>query len=305
MVAAFESGSHEWRKGEFPTSASVLLRREWVKLYEVFADGYHTPLSSEQIADLFHAGRLRRNHRCKPVGNERWRTIDELFPLLKYDSTCSLPPSDRSKQRNETALIWTAVSVAVTVTVLALFLWPKTPLASRNSKSAELSNPQNEENARVEPAAVRNDRDTSSSSIDSGHDDSDMKRAQLERERMVREQSQRADAERAERVRAEAARQEELKQKAAGRDVIVPLDQIAVISDVGGASVTVKVHDNDVTSFDVWVNGQKRSEVPKNKGISHSRTDETLIYSNRGGSLYYVWEISGRLNSCLLRVRND
>ena len=132
-----------------------------------------------------------------------------------------------------------------------------------------------------------------------------MKRAQLERERMVREQAQRADAERAEQVRAEAARQEELKQKAAGRDVIVPLDQDVVIYDIGGATVTVRVHDNDVTSFDVWVNGRHQSEVPKNKGISHSRTDETLIYSNGVGSLFYVWEISGRLNNCLLRVRDD
>ena len=276
-----------------------------MKLYEVFADSYHTPLTSEQIADLFHGGRLRRNHRCRALGNEKWRTIDELFPLLKHDSTCWLPPSNGKKQRNETVLIWTAVSVVAALTVLALFLWPQTPLATRNGKSPGLSNPQNQENATAEPAVVRNHDESFRNSIDSSHDDSNTSRAQLERQRMEREQSQRADADRAEQMRAETARQDDLQRKAAGQNVIVPLDQDFIVSNVGGLPVTVKVHDNDVTSFDVWVNGQHRSEVPKNKGISHSGTDETLIYTNGNGSLYYVWEISGRLNHCLLRVRND
>lgn len=36
---------------------------------------------------------------------------------------------------------------------------------------------------------------------------------------------------------------------------------------------------------------------------AHTRTDETLIYSTGATALYYVWEISGTLNHCLLRVR--
>lgn len=46
-------------------------------------------------------------------------------------------------------------------------------------------------------------------------------------------------------------------------------------------------------------------EVRKQKGISHSRTDETFVYGNERASLYYVWEISGQLNHCLLRVREN
>jgi hypothetical protein len=74
--------------------------------------------------------------------------------------------------------------------------------------------------------------------------------------------------------------------------------------NVGGTGVSVKIHDNDVTSFDVWINGQWRREVPKQKGITQSRTDETLIYDSGRARLYYVWEISGRINHCLLRVRD-
>jgi hypothetical protein len=75
--------------------------------------------------------------------------------------------------------------------------------------------------------------------------------------------------------------------------------------NVGGSSVTVKIHDNDVTTFDAWIDGRRMCEVEKQKGISHSPTDETLLYQSGSASLYYVWEISGELNHCLLRVREE
>jgi hypothetical protein len=55
-------------------------------LFDILQDGYHTPLTAAQIADLFHAGRLDRHTPCKPVAKKEWRTLDELFPLLKYDN---------------------------------------------------------------------------------------------------------------------------------------------------------------------------------------------------------------------------
>ena len=57
-----------------------------MKFYELQVEGYHTPLSPDQIADLYRAGRLRNNDPCRDMGSPRWRTIDELFPLLKHDS---------------------------------------------------------------------------------------------------------------------------------------------------------------------------------------------------------------------------
>lgn len=93
-------------------------------------------------------------------------------------------------------------------------------------------------------------------------------------------------------------------EKARGQDAIIPLDQPCVVN-VGGSPVTVKIHDNDVTSFDVWINGSYRREVRKQKGITQSRTDETIIYDSGRARLYYVWELSGKLNHCRLRVRED
>jgi hypothetical protein len=82
------------------------------------------------------------------------------------------------------------------------------------------------------------------------------------------------------------------------------LDHWALVN-VGGVAVSVKIHDNDTTSFDVWIGGEWRREVPKQKGITGSRTDETLIYSNGAAALYYVWEISGQIDHCLLRIRDS
>jgi hypothetical protein len=108
---------------------------------------------------------------------------------------------------------------------------------------------------------------------------------------------------RAEQDRAARARARHEQEKAAGTNVHVPLDEWRVIN-VGGESVTVKLHDNDVASFDVWLQGQRRHQVQKQKGITGTGSDETLIYANTRAALYYVWEISGELNHCLLRIRD-
>jgi hypothetical protein len=131
----------------------------------------------------------------------------------------------------------------------------------------------------------------------------DAQQSRLAQERTSAEQRQLQIQREQDRTNAERAEKE--RQKAAGIDVIAPLEQWFVLQNVGGSDVNLRIHDNDVTSFDIWVNGSLRREVPKQKGISGSRTDETLIYSNGRSKLYYVWEISGTLNHCLLRVRED
>ena len=68
--------------------------------YDLHVEGYHTPLTAEHIAELFRGGRLRRSDKCREVGAREWRTIDELFPLLKYDSsgsTSGAPPTSRGR----------------------------------------------------------------------------------------------------------------------------------------------------------------------------------------------------------------
>jgi SHS2 domain-containing protein len=95
-----------------------------------------------------------------------------------------------------------------------------------------------------------------------------------------------------------------LERKATGQDLIIPLDRQTLVR-VSGINLNVMIHDNDVTSFDVWIDGSRRRGVRKQKGITQSGTDETLIYAIGRASLYYVWEISGTLNHCRLRIRED
>jgi hypothetical protein len=74
-----------------------------VKLYDLLVDGYHTPRSDDDIMDLYRAGRLRRNDPCRVTGTKPWKTVDELFPLLKYDS--SSLSSSRSPRRTSSPVL--------------------------------------------------------------------------------------------------------------------------------------------------------------------------------------------------------
>lgn len=287
-----------------------------VNFYDVLADGYHTPLSKTQIAELFYAGRLGRNQPCKQVEMKEWRTIDELFPLLKYHS--SAPPMDEGAEvSTQSPGGWILMLMLGTGGIAALALLGYfftngaggdlkgvgTPAENRarrlESPSTSYPPPQSAVSVNDAPSGLTrttNSNDTSRRYFDS-------QQARVAQDRVHAEQRQREQTLAAQNRANEERRK--LEQKAAGRDIQVPLDEFTVIPNVGGLSLTVKIHDNDVTSFDVWINGGWRRQVPKRKGGTRTRTDETLIYQNGNASLHYVWEISGRLNHCLLRVRED
>jgi hypothetical protein len=282
-----------------------------VNFYEVMANGYHSPLTKTQIAELFHAGRLGRHHRCKQVANKEWRTIDELFPLLKYQSS-GPAVYESTEPRGPSPRIWSVVLLFLAAACAAAIVWfyfahdagapsqranvtvhnwPRTITSA--APPAPTVFPQEPTNYAV--ATLPATTDASSQVITS-------QQAQLAREQKEAEQRQREQS-RAERARltAESAERE---RKAAGQDIIIALDRESIVN-VGGITVTVRIHDNDVTSFDVWINGRRRHEVPKEKGITGTRTDETMIHANGRARLYYVWEPSGKVNHCRLRVRED
>jgi hypothetical protein len=273
-----------------------------VDLYEVFLEGYHTPLTGEQIAALFHAGRVRRHHRCKQVNKTKWRTIDELFPLLKYDSVSPLAPRG-AESRFVTSALAVALAVFVaTVAALTIYFGRLGMFAERDyiPISSQEKTDQRQDSTPWTTAFANPGRDVDR--VESSRDRNARRElSRADQQRLAREQMQPDQAARAEQLRTSNERGEQ----ATGRSFVVPLDIDYKLPDVGGLPVVVRIHDNDVTSFDVWINGARRRRVPKQKGITGSRTDETLIYTNGTASLYYVWEISGQLNSCLLRLRND
>jgi hypothetical protein len=52
-----------------------------VVLYDILLDGFHTPLTREEISELYDAGRLKPHDPCKHAAKNEWRTVDEHFPL--------------------------------------------------------------------------------------------------------------------------------------------------------------------------------------------------------------------------------
>jgi hypothetical protein len=297
-----------------------------VQLFEILQDGFHTPLSESQIAELFKAGRLNRHTRCKPEKQGRWRTIDELFPLLKYNAPWGLvsEPAESASDSRFRGLAVIAVSVVGTAAVaLILYLCIQNGSSAKGQVTAIDSIPAPQSQSApprsqffstqrirntVSPTTTASLPNAASNQIvvSAGQPEQDAPARSTEAARLAEQRHRDQLAQQQRQQQEEAARQQRLleqQQKAAGRDEHVPLDEWQIV-DVGGEAVRVKIHDNDVTSFDVWINGQWRHEVPKVHGITHSRTDEVPIYSNRRATLYYVWEISGHLNHCLLRVRD-
>jgi hypothetical protein len=297
-----------------------------MQLFDILQDGYHTPLTATQISELFQAGRLHRHTRCKPAKQGQWRTIDELFPLLKYHAPWQLaaesPDPNNEFRFRRAVVVGVGLATAAAAALLVYFyVQGQSPTgrrvtsidyipssASQTSASQPLLSTQPIQNTAF-PSATGLFSNAHTNEVlvraENPYPQSYIRSAELAR---ITEQNRREQAHVAQlrRQQEEAVRQQRFldEQKALGRDEHVPLDQWQVV-DVGGEPVRLKVHDNDVTSFDVWINGQWRRQVPKAHGITHSRTDEVPIYRNGRATLYYVWEISGRINDCLLRVRED
>jgi hypothetical protein len=288
-----------------------------VNFYEVLADGYHSPLTKTQIAELFQAGRLHRNHPCKPVSQKNWRTIDELFPLLKHQSVGPTsfysPEADARSSTTHIVIIGFLIAAfvaglwcyfrpkeadSIALPAVTVRNWPKTISSAPTSVTQQTANIPSTAPLTVyaPPVSVEGVHETNYALPTTG----DLQQARLAEQRRQAEQRQ---VEQIERNRL-AAERASLERKAAGHDLIIPLDEDRIVS-FGAMSVRVKIHDNDVTTFDVWINGEWHRAVPKQKGISHSGTDETLIYNGGTARLYYVWEPSGKLNHCLLRVREN
>jgi len=288
-------------------------------LYEVLAPGYHSALTKTQIAELFRAGHLERNHPCKPLSQKQWRTVDELFPLLKYQSaTISWDEPWEPVRRPAIDRTVILACIAVALAIVALWFYAHDSSSAYRAPVSETRRPRTTSTPETGVPTVAPQRlpqaqrpqqqqwqtdDVAANSIVirpelpfvANARTVDPAAQQREAQERQRQQSELA------RVQQERAKQEE---KARGQDVIIPLDREMIIS-ISGMPLHVKIHDNDVTSFDVWINGSRRREVPKQKGITQSRTDETLIYNGGRALLYYVWEPSGKLDHCLLRVRED
>lgn len=292
-------------------------------LYDLSGNRFPSPLSAAQIGEQFHAGRLHRDSPCRVSGQKEWRTVDELFPLLKYDSSPSLASSVEKIPRRSLShgeiLFGGALlgGVLIAAYLSSHYFWTPPPAVVRHSPLIHAASPQ----YAMQPAKVHPDFPPAGQSqpmaavpvIRSYATPPPLAtpapaivpaNSRAEDDRLRREKLQQEQAALAERMRDERRAEEVARVHARGINHVIPLDEYSNVP-VGGIMVQVMIHDNDTTSFDVWLNGSRRHEVKKEKGITASGTDETLIYSGGNARLYYVWEISGKLNHCLLRVREN
>ncbi|HEY2799508.1 MAG TPA: hypothetical protein VGI85_02865 [Chthoniobacterales bacterium] len=61
-----------------------------MKRFELDLNGSYSSLDAEEIAALIRAGAVRQGDPCRALGEERWQTVRDLFPLLNFGSAPNL-----------------------------------------------------------------------------------------------------------------------------------------------------------------------------------------------------------------------
>lgn len=185
-----------------------------MQFYDVVAGGHRTALTRAQIAGLFQAGQLARNDLCKEAEKAEWRTIDDLFPLLKEGiSARSLyQPAELHSPRRRVLAVTAAISIFVISAVLlaGYFVWRSGGQGSRNA---------------IYPAAATNPRPPVTYTIENPYFPSRQERAAQERLKAAQKAREQIEAARLAEERAAAEKKERELQKAAGRTERIQLDQ--------------------------------------------------------------------------------
>ena len=108
-------------------------------LYDVKVRGLHSPLNAREIAQLVRTGRFDPRSPCKPTGEARWRTVDELFPLLRYQGEAfALILQNQKPARSARRFLSHVVLTAVILGSLALFWWARPPSSDQAQPTAPL-----------------------------------------------------------------------------------------------------------------------------------------------------------------------
>ena len=277
-----------------------------MQLYDLLVDGYHTPLTAAQIAERFHAGRLLRNDPCKEVGKTAWRTLDELFPLLKYDSSIDLTAPNIGGARphrsttNSTEITRRAVLIGVLVAlfVLSTFLvgpsyfslggQPGTASVRTRAVAHSPMNPHSQSATSTPDSSV-------------AHPPEVTRLLQEDQARHLQETKLAEQQIIEERLRAQ--QQQTQSRHAAEHEFSVPLGTYTSVS-LGGYQYRIAIHDDGPDEIRVIVNGRPAVRLQKRNGFE-GRDIETPILANGTAHLYYVNTISDHVGHCTLHLRDE
>ena len=182
-----------------------------MQFYDVLAGDHPTALTGTQIARLFHAGKLARNAPCKEAERAEWRTIEELFPLLKRGTPprSLYQPTELHSPRSRVLALTAAISIFVISASLltGYFVLRGEPSESRKGITA---------------AATVNPRPPVTYTIENPYFPSQEERAAQERLKAARKAREQVEAARLAQDRAAAEKRQRELQKAAGKTERIP-----------------------------------------------------------------------------------
>ena len=118
-------------------------------LYDVRGRGFHSPLNAREISRLYRFGQLDGRHPCKPKGEAKWHSVDELFPLLRYEAAA--PPlrfdEPQALQHHRKAILSVCVILVALAGMAGFHLWK--PDGLRASGQSDGPNPAAREAERI------------------------------------------------------------------------------------------------------------------------------------------------------------
>jgi hypothetical protein len=121
-------------------------------LYDVKARGFHCPLNYREISRLYRTGQFSGRQACRPKGEARWQTIDELFPVLKYEAAA--PPlrfEDQPQPGRRVMFISTCALLLAFLGAAMFQVWIQSAPTTVDQRSGEYKRSQMAEPAVVPP----------------------------------------------------------------------------------------------------------------------------------------------------------
>jgi len=185
-----------------------------VQFYDVVAGGHRTALTGTQIAGLFQAGQLTRNDPCKEAEQTQWRTIDEVFPLIKNGPPprSLYQPTELHSPRPRIVALTAVISILVISagSLAGYFVWKSGARGAGNA---------------ITPEAAANPPAPVSYTIENPYFASQKARAEQERLNAARRAREQAQAAKLAQERADAEKRERDLQKTAALTERLPLNQ--------------------------------------------------------------------------------
>lgn len=273
-----------------------------LKRYDLrFSGRMERNLDEAKIGSLLRAGAIDSRTDCRVAGSERWLTINDHLPLLKWGiGLLEDGPATHSKRTDlsaPAAMVWTRTRLLLLIFAVAIAsgslvyfaqsLWPlleRSPASSRTAAVRQMPDirPVSYPPRKANVAALRSERPPSVPIA-------------------VPVRPPASNQYVATQAAAAQARPAYKAQPAPPEEVTIPLQRWTHVTTRFG-SFSVEIIDHGPVTFSVRINDFRFRRLDKVKGFETTGTNITLIHQLPGADVYFIDRISVSVGFCVLKI---